>query len=303
MAGVKEIRNKIEGVQETQKITSAMYLIASNKLRKARAKLEQTMPYFDALRNDIAVMFSNIESINNPFFLPEGVTEDEDIELPGRYGFLVITADKGLAGEYNMRVIKAAERSLKECDNGALFVVGENGRSYFESHGYEIEKSFLYSAQNPDMDRARIICDHLVDLYLKEELSKIYLIYTDFGNGLSPTCVKKRILPLHRAAFEVIPGSTETLFEFIPSVEEVLDNIIQNFVIGYVYSALVDSFCSEQNARMMAMDSANRNASEMLDQLQLEYNHARQGAITQEISEVASGARALRKNQNRGKKS
>ncbi len=296
MPGMKDIKNKIEGIQETQKITSAMYLIASTKLRKAREKLDQTMPYFDALRDDIAVMFSNIESVDNPFFLPEGISEEEDVELPGKYGYLVITADKGLAGEYNMRVIKEAERSLKEHADSALYVVGENGRAYFDSHGYTIEKSFLYSAQNPDMERARFICDHLVDLYLKGELSKIYLIYTDFGNGLNPTCVKKRILPLHRAIFSEIPGNTESLYEFIPSVEEVLNNIIQNYVIGYVYSALVDSFCSEQNARMMAMDNANRNASEMLEKLRKDYNHARQSAITQEITEVSSGARALRKN-------
>ena len=300
MAGMKEIKNKIEGIQETQNITSAMYLIASTKLRKAREKLDNTMPYFDELKGDIAMMFANLETYDSIFFLPEGVEEEEDTDLPGKYGYLVITADKGLAGEYNMRVIRDAERRLKEHDDNALFVVGEYGRAYFASHGYQIEKSFLYSAQNPDMDRARFICDHLVDLYVKRELSKIYLIYTDFGNGLNPTSVCKRILPFHRAFFEEIPGNSESLFEFVPSVEEVLDNIIQNYVIGYVYSALIDSFCSEQNARMMAMDNANRNAKEMLDKLRLEYNHARQSAITQEITEVSSGARALRKNRNRG---
>ena len=300
MAGMKEIKNKIEGIQETQKITSAMYLIASTKLRKAREKLDNTMPYFDELKGDIAMMFANLETYESIFFLPEGVEEEDDTDLPGKYGYLVITADKGLAGEYNMRVIRDAEKRLKEHDDNALFVVGEYGRAYFSSHGYQIEKNFLYSAQNPDMDRARFICDHLVDLYVKRELSKIYLIYTDFGNGLNPTSVCKRILPFHRAFFDEIPGNSESLFEFVPSVQEVLDNIIQNYVIGYVYSALIDSFCSEQNARMMAMDNANRNAKEMLDKLRLEYNHARQSAITQEITEVSSGARALRKNRNRG---
>lgn len=299
MAGVKEIRNKIAGIQETQKITSAMYLIASTKLRKARQRLEQTQPYFDALKEDIGVMFSNIETINSRFFLPEGVVEDLDTPLPGRYGYLVITADKGLAGEYNQRVIKEAERRLSEHEDNELFVVGENGRNYFASHGYEIEQSFLYSAQNPTMDRARDICNEVVERYVDGKLSKIYLIYTDFGNGRNPHCVATRLLPFHRAEFDAIPGASETNFEFVPSVEEVLDSIIENYVIGYVYSALVDSFCSEQNARMIAMDNANRNAGELLDQLRLDYNHARQSAITQEITEVASGARALKKNQNR----
>lgn len=293
MAGMKEIKNKIEGIQETQKITSAMYLIASTKLRKARAHLDQTMPYFHALQKDIALLFSNIETVNSRYFLPEGIEEDLDTPLPGRYGFLVITADKGLAGEYNQRVIREAERMLSLHEDSALFVVGENGRAYFSSHGYEIERSFLYSAQNPDMDRARDISEQLFEQYDNNTLSKIYLIYTDFGGGIDPHCVSMRLLPFHRAFFDEIPGTSENLFEFVPSVDEVLDNIIQNYVTGYIYSALVDSYCSEQNARMVAMDNANRNASEMLDQLRLKYNHARQGAITQEIIEVASGARAM----------
>lgn len=293
MAGMKEIRNKIEGIQETQKITSAMYLIASTKLRKAREHLDQTMPYFRALQGEIARLFSNIESVNSRFFLPEGIEEDKDTPLPGRYAYLVITADKGLAGEYNQRVIREAERMLSLHEDNALFVVGENGRAYFSSHGYQIEKSFLYSAQNPDMDRSRDICDHLLDLYVRDEISKIYLIYTDFGNGADPQCVSMRLLPFHRAFFDEIPGNSESLFEFVPSVEEVLENVIQNYVIGYVYSALVDSYCSEQNARMVAMDNANRNAGEMLDELRLKFNHARQGAITQEIIEISSGARAM----------
>lgn len=294
MPGIKEIKNKIEGVKETQKITSAMYLIASNKLRKARAQLDQTHPYFDALRGEIATMFANLESVNSIYFLPEGVTEDEDTPIPGKYAYLVITADKGLAGEYNQRVIREAERRLSRHEDNALFVVGANGRQYFVSHGYDIEKSFIYSAQNPDMDRARDISDQIFSRYAAGEFKKVYLIYTDFGNGLTPSCVSYRLLPFHRAVFDEIPGASETNFEFIPSVHEVLDNIIPNYLVGYVYSALIDSFCSEQNARMMAMDNANRNAGELLDQLRLDYNHARQSAITQEIIEVSSGARAMK---------
>ncbi len=306
MAGVKEIRNKIEGITETQKITSAMYLIASTKLRKARERLDNTMPYFRALKEDISVIFSNVESVgetvNSVFFLPEGIEEDEDTPLPGKYAYLVITADKGLAGEYNHRVIKEAERLLKGHDDNALYVVGENGRAYFSAHGYEIEKSFLYTAQNPTMERAREICDHIIKAYVNREISKIYLVYTEFGNGLNPKCVSERLLPFHRAHFNEIPGTSETLFEFVPSTTEVLDNIIQNYVIGYVYCALIDSYCSEQNARMVAMDNANQNAAEMLEQLKLQHNHARQGEITQEITEISSGARALKRNSGRGGK-
>lgn len=295
MSGIKEIKNKIASIEETQKITGAMYLIASTKLRKARIKLEETLPYFDAIKSDIGLLFSHIDTVNSPFFLPEGVAEEDDIELPGTYGYLVITADKGMAGDYNQKVVKEAQKQLARHKDNALFVVGEHGRTYFTSHGYTIEKSFLYSSQNPDMDRARVICDDLVERYLKGELRKIYLIYTDFGNGIAPACVVQRLLPFHRAVFHDKNETVEAAFEFIPSVEEVLDHIIENYVVGYVYSAFVDSFCSEQQARMTAMDNANQNARDMLNHLRLLYNHARQGAITQEITEISSGAKALHK--------
>ena len=298
MAGINEIKNKIESVSEIQKITNAMYRVASVKRRRAREALNNTMPYFKALKGEISLLFSNIEKVegalNSIFFLPEGVTEDEDTPLPGKYAYLIITADKGLAGEYNHRVIKEAQRELAQHEDSVLFVIGETGRSFFSKHGYKVDESFRFSAQNPSMDRAREICDHVVGRYIAGEFSKIYLIYTDFGNGINTDCVSKRLLPFHRAHFDEIPGESENLFEFIPSVTEVLDNIIQNYVTGYVYSVLVESYCSEQNARMTAMSNANNNASDMLENLSLQYNHVRQEEITQEITEISSGANALK---------
>ncbi len=299
MANTKEIKNRIKSVRDTQKITNAMYLIASTKLRKAKSELDKTRPYFNALQGEIKRIFRISEEIENKYFYP--VTGEHD--LPGSYGYLVITADKGLAGAYNQNVIKEATRLMQEHENPKLFVVGEFGRHYFTSHNIPIEQSFLYTAQNPTIHRAREISSILLDLFSKQKISKIFVVYTDMQRAINSQACSTRLLPFHRAQFitpDIHEKEIKTAFEFHPSIVQVLDNIIPSYVTGFIYSALVDSFCSEQSARMNAMDAANRNAQELLDELSVQYNHIRQGAITREITEVSSGAASMR---NKNKKS
>ena len=287
MPNAKEIKSRIASVRDTQKITNAMYLIASTKLQKAKRDLDQTMPYFTALRGEIKRIFRTVEDVDNQYFYPP--TGEQD--FPGAYGYLVITADKGLAGAYNQNAIREAQRMMEQHGDNKLFVVGEYGRQYFTARNIPIEKSFLYTAQNPTLQRAREICYLLLDLYQRRELVKIFIIYTDFG-GLEANAKSVRLLPFHRAQFSSASRekAVKLPFEFSPSVDTVLDCIIPSYVTGFIYSALVDSFCSEQNARMTAMDSANKNAQELLDDLSMQYNHMRQGAITQEITEISAGA-------------
>jgi len=297
MASAKEIKNRIESVSDTQKITNAMYLFASTKLRKSRNDLVNTEPYFKALREEIERIFRTIDHVDSKYFLKEGEEDTDDMTAPGTYAYLVITSDKGLAGAYNQNAIKEAIRLMEGHDDNLLYVVGEYGRAYFENHDYHIEESFLYTAQNPSMDRAREIAAILIDKYLREEITKVYIVYTDFGNGMQPETVSFRLLPLHRSHFEKDENAKLAdgdHMEYIPSQNVVLNTIIPNFVTGYIYSALVDSYCSEQNARMMAMDRATSNAQDILDRLNLEYNHVRQSSITQEIVEVSAGAKSQR---------
>lgn len=298
MATTKEIKNRIKSVKDTKKITNAMYLIASTKLRKAKAELDHTRPYFNAVLSEIKRMFRIEADVDNKYFYP--VTGEHN--LPGSYGYLVITADKGLAGAYNQNVIREALRLMKEHENPKLFVVGEYGRHYFTSHGIPIEQSFLYTAQNPTVHRARKISDILLDKFRRGELAKIFVVYTDMQGAVESHACCSRLLPFHRADF-IVPDSHEkevkTPFEFVPSVGAVLDNIVPSYVTGFIYSALIDSFCSEQNSRMNAMDAASRNADELLSDLSVQYNHIRQGAITQEITEVSSGAKSMREARER----
>lgn len=294
MSNMKEIKNRINSVRDTQKITNAMYLISSTKMRKAKKEHEATKPYFEAVAKEIKRVFIKNEDIESRYIF----SKDEE-ENTGTYAYLVISADKGLAGAYNQNVIKEAMRLFEKHEDRKVYVVGEYGRHYFASHKIPIEKSFLYTAQNPTLYRAREITNILFNLFDKGEVSEIYVIYTDFRSSVDEQAVSLRLLPFHREDLEKeLPNEISqkgNSFEFVPSMNEVLDNSIQSYVLGIVYGAMVESFCSEQNARMNAMDSANKNAEELLADLSIQYNHTRQSIITQEITEVSAGAKAMRK--------
>ena len=298
MPSTKEIKTHIESVRETRKITNAMYLIASTKLRRARSELSATRPYFEALRGEIKRIFRTANDVDSRYFYPPDVTTPRD----GTYGCLVITADKGLAGAYNQNVIKEAQRLLAEHPDTKLFVVGEYGRRFFTQHQIPIEYSFLYTAQNPTLDRAREISGILLDGFDCGNLKEIFVIYTDMESSLASEAKSTRLLPFHRTYFAT-PAKEKTVnepFEFVPSVQAVLDHVMQSYISGFIYSALVDSFCSEQNARMTAMDAANQNAETLLSELSVQYNRVRQAAITQEITEISAGAKALRQMHRKG---
>ena len=298
MANAKEIKNRIEGIQDTQKITNAMYLISSAKLRKAKAALDLTRPFYYELRSEIKRIFRTIDNVESPYYYPKGEGDD----LKGTYGYLIITADKGLAGPYNTNVIKEANRLLAAHEDNEIFVVGERGRQYYEKHGIPIEQNFRYTAQNPTFERARLIGSVLLDKYLAGELKKLFLIYTSYENGLEMGAVSTRLLPFHQAHFATatVEEPVDEPFEFYPSVPEVLNHIAPSYVEGFIYSALVESFCCEQNSRMAAMNAANQNAQKILDDLRLQYHHMRQAAITQEITEVAAGAKQYEENNSAG---
>lgn len=297
MASTKEIKDHMESVQETRKITNAMYLIASTKQRKARRDLNLTRPYFEALRGEIKRIFRTANDAESRYFYPV----DNATPLEGTYGCLVITADKGLAGAYNQNVIKETEKLLAQHPDTKLFVVGQYGRHYFAQHHIPVEQSFLYTAQNPTLARAREISSLLLDRYDRGELKEIFVIYTDMESAMVSTAKSTRLLPFHRTYFAT-PEKEKKVnepFEFVPSIESVLNRLMPSYISGFIYSALIDSFCSEQNARMTAMDSANRNAEKLLDELSLQYNRVRQAAITQEITEISAGAKAQRQKQRK----
>ena len=293
MAGITEIRTRMRSIEQTLKITNAMYLISSAKVKKARKQLSDVEPYFDMLAKTILDIFRHSPQLKHRFI--EGHEKPKEQR---KTGFVVITGDKGLAGAYNHNVLKLAEEYLGRKKDPTLFLVGQMGRHYFEKKNIPIDGEFMYTAQDPNIGRAKEIGNTLLDLYERGALDEIYLVFTRTYSAvrMEPEIIK--LLPLDRAMLRARRGLSEAdsyrdVVRYEPSPEAVLNVIVPSVVKGYLFSALVESFCSEQNARMTAMDSASDSARDMLKALSLEFNRARQGAITQEITEIAGGAAGL----------
>ena len=294
MAGLREIQNRIKSIQDTRKITNAMYMISSTKMRKAKQDLENTEPYFYTLQSMMARLLRHLPDVSHMYFEKE---EKEELDHQKKVGLLVITGDKGLAGAYNHNVLKLAQEFLDDQDQWAeLYVVGELGRQYFVGQHVPIQENFQFTAQNPTFSRARWIAEILLGKFLSGELDEIDVIFTRMENSMTSNAEVRRMLPLQRPPMPKIPIDVrQEEFRTVPDDKSVADSIVPNYITGFIYCALVESFCSEQNARMQAMESATNNADELLHDLGIMYNRARQAAITQEITEVCSGARAQKK--------
>lgn len=292
MATASEIKGRIAGVRDTKKITDAMYMISSVKMRRAARDFEQTSPYFEALSEKIGELFTHIPKTESRYF---HMPDPEDKETR-KHGLLLITADKGLAGAYNQEVIRLCESYLSQNPDTTLFVVGEFGRQYFLSHKIPFVQDFHYSLVEPRMEDARRICAELLERYNAGELDEINIIYTDYAGSKPGQCRGTTLLPLDRADF-IAPAKSGSHSEkkFLPDADTVLEGVIPSYLMGFVHGCLVKSFCSEQQARMMAMKSAGDNAEEMLKALQLQYNKIRQASITNEMIEITAGVRALKR--------
>lgn len=291
MASLSEIQERISSIKDTMKITNAMYMISTNKLRKAKQALMNTEPYFNKLDDIIASVLTHAPHINHEVF---GNVAEIPQEQRKR-GFVVITADKGLAGAYNHNVLKLAESAIREPRKSyELYVVGQMGENYFLRRHYNIDETFHYTAQNPTLGRARDIAEVLIDRFKANELDEIFIIYTRMMSATEMEPVITRILPLSREDYSD-EGEYATVPMF-PSPEAVLSSVAPICVVGYIYSALIEAYCCEQNARVNAMQAATDAGTEMLRELSIQYNRVRQARITQEITEVSSGAKALKRN-------
>lgn len=293
MASAKEIQDRMRSIKDTLKITNAMYMISSSKLKKSKKMLADTEPYFYTLQSEMSRILRHLPDMNSIYFK----TNAEIPERKRKAGYIVITADKGLAGSYNYNILKLAEEELEKRDDYKLFVLGELGRHYFEQKGINIDKQFHFVVQDPSLSRARRIAEDLLKLYHENQLDELYIIYTTMVNAMQEEAQVAQLLPLKKTDFK-IPVPIDIPLEGLalkPSAEEVMDHIVPNYVVGFVYGALVEAFSCEQNARMMAMEGATNSAKQMLKELDIEYNRARQAAITQEITEVIAGAKSQKK--------
>ncbi|MCR5746599.1 MAG: ATP synthase F1 subunit gamma [Lachnospiraceae bacterium] len=296
MAQLSEIKDRIESIEGTQKITNAMYMIATTKLRHAKENRDKNAVYFNALKNLVERLLRHAP-VSESIYLNSSTKPVEE----QTHGYLVVTADKGLAGAYNQNVQKETERLMREKGGESrLFVVGVTGRRYFEHHNVPMEPEFNYSAEEPTHHVGRMISGWILPLFMNGEIDDLTIIFTAMKSAMEVEVRSRQILPLVHTLDKTDmllssahrPVSNEE-FLFTPSFEEVINAVVPNYMNGYIYSALIESYCSEQNSRMLAMQTASEAAVSITRDLTRQYNRERQKAITQEITEVSAGAEAL----------
>lgn len=283
-SGTRDIKRKIRSVNSTMQITKAMELVSTAKLKRARKRMDITKPYFDTIQKAVLEVLGSDQTIKTNY-----VSNKEVVKTL----YIVITSDRGLCGGYNANVIKAALENVKDRENAQFLAVGRRGNDVLTRHDFKIMDSFLYISEKPEHIHASQIAKIATDLYNKGEVDAIQLVYTRFASTISQVATRLQLLPIERPENE----EEDDLKEYIvyePSPEEVLKYIIPKYIESTIYGGLIESAASEQAARRIAMESASDNAEEIIDELVLSYNQARQAAITQEISEIVGGAEALK---------
>jgi F-type H+-transporting ATPase subunit gamma len=297
MANVHEIKIRIKSIKETRHITNAMKLVSAAKLKKARVLLEHTLPYFEKVKETIADILMQSINIKSPFF---DVNHGEGNKTKG---FIVLTGDRGLSGGYNHNIIELTGRIYKENTGALLYVAGQMGRAHFIRENYRVDKDFDYPLCSPTVYRAREIADMIIELYMKNILGEVYLVYTIMKSTINLQPIYTKLLPIDLESLRkelnidreiIIQESNDYQLIYEPSPEAVLKILIAKYVKGILYGAFVEAFTSEQCARMTSMDNATRNADKMLQSLELLHNRARQAAITREISDIIGGSENIR---------
>ena len=294
MPSSKLLKERIESIQDTMKITNAMYLISSSKLRKARQNYQNVLPYFTRMRDTISRVVPHLpDEPVHPFF------HEREKENPIR-AYVVLTADKGMAGAYNQNLLKFLKEQCGSDPNARFYVIGQTGYRALLHKDPRLVEEFHYGATAPTLQRARDITVDAIDDFKSGKLDEIYLIYTKIQNALTSEPVMERLLPLDREHLKPAPkglGDPRGEVEMFPDAKTVFEQTAPIYMHGMIFGAMTESFCAEKSARMTAMDSATKSANDMIHELQLEYNRTRQGSITQEITEIIGGAAAVQSNE------
>lgn len=292
MASMRDIKRRKSSIQSTQQITKAMKLVSTVKLQRARQNAEKSEDYFHAMYSTVQSILGRTGSLEHRYLKPgEG----------GKKAVIVITSNRGLAGGYNSNVVKLITRGELKDEDLSIYAIGKKGKEALQKN-YEIKADYSYVIEEPAYADAMAISKEVLSAFENGEISEIYLAYTGFKNTVVhvPTLVK--LLPVEVS--EETSGKTgETVKEaeddnrapmnFEPEDEEALDMIIPKYVTSLIYGGMIEAVASENGARMQAMDSATSNAEDMISSLSLLYNRARQGSITQELTEIIAGANAI----------
>lgn len=301
MSSLRTYRRKIKTVQATQQITKAMKIIAATRLRRAQSRILSARPFAFKMRDLISDLVLRIAAKE----------KEEDFSLPSnsenlpphpllqchrsnKIALVLVTADKGLCGSFNTNLIRKAAELLKENEGREIsfFAVGRKGRDFFRRLGYRLEGEYLSIFNPVSYKHAEIIGEDLIKIFLNEKLSEVIVVYNEFKSVIQQNLVSERILPIVPAAGNISEHQIDFLYE--PEKEKLLEGLLPRYVKSQLYRILLESNAAELGARMTAMDSATRNAGELIENLTLHLNRTRQAMITKEISEIVGGVEALK---------
>ena len=298
MASMRDIKRRRSSIESTQQITKAMKLVSTVKLQRAKQRAEQSKYYFNSIYETVSSILARAEGIDHPYLRAGG---------SGKKVVIMITSNKGLAGGYNSNVIKLITRNPEFTpENTKVYVIGKKGKDAFKRAGYEMMADFSEAIEAPNYRDGAQITNELLSGFAKGEISEIYLAYTFFKNTVSHIPTLLKLLPVDNlekfdkeddeeqgAVTKTEKKTADAPMNFEPEDEEALNLIIPKYMASLIYGALIEAQAAENGARMQAMDNATNNATEMIEHLTLLYNRARQGSITQELTEIIAGANAI----------
>ncbi len=285
LASLKEIKGRIDSTKKMKQITKAMEMVSASKLNRAEENAKSFVPYSEKMQEVVGSIARNNTDAEHPML------EQREVK---KTGYLVITSDRGLAGAYNSSVLRNVYQTIMDRhsseDEYAVIVIGRVGYEFFQHRNVPIAKSILGLADQPDFADIKELASETVQLYLDEEVDELNMYYNHYVSAISQQVTSKKLLPLT----DLETGSTSTSqYEYEPNQEDILEVLLPQYAESLIYGALLDGKASEHAARMTAMRSASDNANDIIDDLSLSYNRARQAAITQEITEIISGVAAL----------
>lgn len=283
MASMRSIKRRKGSIQSTQQITKAMKLVSTVKLQRAKGHAEKSKAYFECMYATVKSMLARTGFIEHPYLKP-GTGRKKAV--------IVITSNRGLAGGYNSNVIKLITKGDFQKDEVKIYAIGRKGKEAFTRYGYEVAADYSDMIEEPAYADAMRVSKDLLDAFADGEIGEIYLAYTAFKNTVSHIPTLLKLLPVEVNDTEE-EDDDKALMNFEQDEEEALNLLIPKYITSLIYGGMVEAVASENGARMQAMDSATSNAEEMIDKLSLQYNRARQGSITQELTEIIAGAEAI----------
>ncbi|VDG98192.1 F-ATPase gamma subunit [Lysinibacillus sphaericus] len=284
MASLREVEQRIKSTKSTRQITKAMQMVSASKLSRAEANAKKFVPYMDKIEEVVGSIASVSQNSGHPMLVTRPVKKT---------GYIIVTSDRGLVGGYNANILRKAKRAIEarhaSKDEIVLFVVGSKGTDFFKRLGFQVEESLVGVTDHPSFEEIKNIANKAVGMFTEGNYDELYLYYNHFVSAISNEPTERKLLPLT----DLEPSGVSSSYEFEPSAEVILESLLPQYAESLIFGAVLDGKASEHASSMTAMKTATDNATDLIDDLTLVFNRARQAAITQEITEIVAGVAAL----------